>query len=225
MAEEVARRGDRRSGRLAGLWPGCYGARMPGPSEPSLPPSNTARPVVDDSDLVAALVAGDRNALAALYDRHAGVLLTLATRILGDANQAEDLVHDVFLEAWHRAAEYDPTRGSLRAWLVVKTRSRALDQRIRRRRFQDAVARSAEASDGIVDGDPGTRIEGARVRHMSAALPPDLVTVLDLAYFEGLSCSEIAVRVGVPIGTVKSRLARALGNLREALAPQNERVA
>jgi RNA polymerase sigma-70 factor (ECF subfamily) len=201
---------------------------MPGQSEVASFPPAASRPAEEDRALVAALVAGDRNALGALYDRHAGVLQGLATRILGDANQAEDLVHDVFLEAWHRAAEYDAARGTLRAWLIVKTRSRALDVRIRRRRFQDAVARSAVEpnGDGVAEAtDPTARLEGARLRSASAGLPEDLVIVLDLAYFEGLSCSEIAARVGVPIGTVKSRLARALGNLREALGPKTERDA
>ncbi|HET6279656.1 MAG TPA: sigma-70 family RNA polymerase sigma factor [Polyangia bacterium] len=182
-----------------------------------------AASVSDDAVLVAALAAGDRQALAALYDQHAGSLLAVATRILGDANQAEDLVHDVFLEAWHRAAEYDPSRGSLRAWLIVKTRSRALDGRIRRQRFLKAVARSA--TDAAVEqsasahADSAAAMDNARVRGLSAKLPPELVAVLELAYFEGLSCSEIARSIGVPIGTVKSRLARALNCLRAALVP------
>jgi len=182
----------------------------------------SASPASDDAVLIASLAAGDRQALATLYDQHAGSLLAVATRILGDPNQAEDLVHDVFLEAWHRAAEYDPARGSLRAWLIVRTRSRALDGRIRRQRFNRAVARSA--SDAAVHEstsatDTAAALDNARVRGLSARLAPELVSVLELAYFEGQSCSEIARSIGVPIGTVKSRLARALNCLRQALVP------
>ena len=96
--------------------------------EPSAAPSPSAEPVADAA-LMAALVRGDREALATLYDRHAALLLALATRLLRDRAQAEELLHDVFLEAWHHARDFDPTRGSVRAWLVTRMRSRSLDRR------------------------------------------------------------------------------------------------
>ena len=83
-----------------------------------------------DAELVLAMARGKTDALAKLYDLHAPVMLALAQRILGSKNDAEDLVHDVFLEAWRRAADYDPERGTVRAWLILRTRSRAIDSRM-----------------------------------------------------------------------------------------------
>jgi RNA polymerase sigma-70 factor (ECF subfamily) len=173
----------------------------------------------DDAATLAAVVGGDRASLARLYDRHARLLLALAMRILGDRVQAEDLLHDVFLEAWHHARDFDPARGSVRAWLVTRMRSRALDRRAsagRQARLADEVRREG-ADPGSAEGAAG--LDGARVRRQVAGLPPDLAAVIDLAYFEGLSSSEIAERLGIPIGTVKSRMARAIAALRAGLEP------
>jgi RNA polymerase sigma-70 factor (ECF subfamily) len=153
--------------------------------------------------------------MAALYDRYAALLLAVATRIVGNRIQAEDLLHDVLLEAWHRAGEYDPERGTVRAWLVTRIRSRALDDRIGSARRADLVRSKlpsldetayAACDDCAADGD--------RVRREVACLPRDLGMVIDLAYFEGLSAVEIGVRLKIPAGTVKSRLARAMALLR-----------
>ncbi len=172
---------------------------------------------LDDAELLAALVRGEREALGHLYDRHAGLLLALGVRILGDRAPAEDLLHDVVLEAWHRARDFDPTRGSVRAWLITRMRSRALDRRAaaaRQARLADQVGRAADphAADGLA-----TRPDRDRIRQQLAGLPPELTEVVDLAYFDGLSCSDIALRAGIPIGTVKSRMARALAILRDRL--------
>ena len=179
------------------------------------------RLVERDAELIGAVAAGDRDALAALYDHHSAVVLGLARRMLGSA-AAEDLVHDVFLEAWHHAAEYSPERGSVRTWLIVRARSRALDRLGKRARdarvAEEVIAQrsaSTVASPGVADA-----LDARRARHLASQLAPDIVTVLDLAYFEGLSCSQIAARLDVPIGTVKSRLARALSQLRAAIGHQ-----
>src|SRR5690349_1771596 len=88
----------------------------------------------EDARLVAAVAAGDKGALAALYDRHARLLLVLGLRILQERAAAEDVLHDVFIEAWHQAAAFDPARGTVRAWLVMRMRSRLLDRRAQARR-------------------------------------------------------------------------------------------
>jgi RNA polymerase sigma-70 factor, ECF subfamily len=177
----------------------------------------------DDGDLLTAIVRGDREALGRLYDRHAGVLLALGMRILGDRAQAEDLLHDVVLEAWHRAADFDPARGSVRAWLVTRMRSRALDRRAaasRQARLAEQVGRDAEA--GATHAQPAdalaARPDRDRIRQHLAGLSAELTEVVDLAYFDGLSFSDIAARLSIPLGTVKSRMARALQLLRERLA-------
>lgn len=167
-----------------------------------------------DAQLVAAIAAGDRAALATLYDRHAGLLLGLALRIVRDRREAEDLLHDVFLEAWRSAKDFDPRRGRVRTWLAIRMRSRALDLRKSARVSRNAGDAGLEL---LVDDSEATTPDHARVRAALAELGADQQTVLQLAYFEGLSCTEIAARVSIPVGTVKSRLAAGLSRLRTGL--------
>lgn len=170
----------------------------------------------EDAALVLAIAAGDRDALAALYDRHAGALLGVGIRMLGQRREAEDLTHDVFLEVWRRAHGYDPARASVRSWLVLMMRSRCLD-----RRKSHAFARTGplahDARVAAASESPAALLDRARVAAALAALPERQREVLVLGYFEGLSSSEIAERLGAPIGTVKSRVAAALAALRERL--------
>jgi RNA polymerase sigma-70 factor (ECF subfamily) len=175
-------------------------------------------PDVDgDAALVAAVAAGDRRALAELYDLYAGVLFALAFRIVRDKREAEDLLHDVFLEVWRSARDYDPKRGRVRTWMTIRMRSRALDQqksaRVSRKAGDDSVLERV-ADEAM---DPTTSPDLTRVRTALGALPLEQRQVLELAYFEGLSCAEISTRVAVPIGTVKSRVAAGLGKLRVSL--------
>ncbi|MEZ4401119.1 MAG: sigma-70 family RNA polymerase sigma factor [Kofleriaceae bacterium] len=169
-----------------------------------------------DVALLEAMAAGDRAPLAELYDRHAPVLLALALRLLRSRSEAEDLLHDVFLEIWRAAGSYDPKRGRVRTWLVIRLRSRALDviksARVSRRDADDQVIERMVATD-----DPTAGPDRQRVRAALLELPAEQRAVLELAYFDGRSCSEIAEHLGVPIGTVKSRLAAALGKLRHTL--------
>ena len=177
---------------------------------------------IEDADLVAALVRGDRSAMAALYDRHASLLMALAVRMLQDRAAAEELLHDVFLEAWHHARDYDVSRGTVRAWLLTRTRSRALDRRAARARQARVVEQAALERSEERPSDGGAAFDAERVRREMASLPAELVQVLELAYFEGLSSTEIAARLEIPTGTVKSRMARALAALREQLGPGSE---
>ena len=173
-----------------------------------------------DAALVEAVARGDRDALGTLYDQHSRAVLGLANRMLGPG-AAEDLLHDVFLEVWHRACDYAPQRGSVRAWLLVRTRSRALDRlgkRVRDARVaKDIVAKFAPHGEACAHGQHEDGVDARRVGRLANQLAPELASVLDLAYFEGLSCSEIANALGLPTGTVKSRLARALSQLRQAV--------
>jgi RNA polymerase sigma-70 factor (ECF subfamily) len=168
-----------------------------------------------DAGLVAAMASGDRGALASLYDRHSGVLLGLAMRIVRDRREAEDLLHDVFLEAWRSAKDFDPKRGRVRTWLAIRMRSRALDHQKSAR-----VSRNAGDAglDMMVDDREHASPDHARVRAALADLGPEQRRVLELAYFEGLSCTEIAARVSIPVGTVKSRIAAGLDRLRNGLS-------
>jgi RNA polymerase sigma-70 factor (ECF subfamily) len=176
-----------------------------------------AAPPPDDAEdevLVLAMAAGDRAALATLYERHASLLLGLALRIVRERREAEDLLHDVFLEAWRTAKDFDPKRGRVRTWLAIRMRSRALD-------LQKSARVSRNTGDAglellVDDGDAGSPDHG-RVRRALAELGTDQRRVLELAYFEGLSCTEIAERVAIPVGTVKSRIAAGLDRLRSGL--------
>jgi RNA polymerase sigma-70 factor, ECF subfamily len=175
---------------------------------------------LEDAAIVHAMARGDSTALALLYDRYSGSMLALAQRIVGRGAEAEDVIHDVFLEAWRHAADYDTTRGSVKSWLLLRTRSRSLDVQKSARVSKQASSLDdawlAELGDPTRDTTAGA--DQARIRQVLVALPPDQREVLLLGYFEGLSSSEIAERVGVPVGTVKSRVAAALSALRSALS-------
>ena len=176
-----------------------------------------------DAELVRAVARGDRAALAVLYDRYSGIMFALALRIVRERREAEDLLHDVFLEVWRTAKDYDPDRGRVRTWLTIRMRSRAIDlqksARVSRNVGDDSVLDRVAA-----DGDVGESPDRTRVRRALAALPAEQRKVLELGYFEGLSCSEIAEKLGTPIGTVKSRAAAALGKLRQTLGAPVEAV-
>jgi RNA polymerase sigma-70 factor (ECF subfamily) len=165
----------------------------------------------DDAALVCAMAEGDRSALAKLYQRHAAILLGLALRIVRERREAEDLLHDVFLEAWRSARDFDPKRGRVRTWLAIRMRSRCLDHQKSAR-----VSRNAGDAglDFVADEREQTSPDHQRVRGALDTLGADQRRVVELAYFDGLSCSEIASRIAVPIGTVKSRLAAGLRALR-----------
>jgi RNA polymerase sigma-70 factor (ECF subfamily) len=168
----------------------------------------------EDAALVAAMAAGDKSALAALYERHASLLLGLALKIVRERREAEDLLHDVFLEAWRSAKDFDPKRGRVRTWLAIRMRSRALD-------LQKSARVSRNAGDAglevVPDEREATSPDHGRVRAALKDLGDEQRRVIELAYFEGLSCSEISERIKIPIGTVKSRLAAALGRLRDCV--------
>jgi RNA polymerase sigma-70 factor (ECF subfamily) len=186
--------------------------------------------VVDKGDvtLISGAAAGDRDCLAGLYDRYAPALLAIGRRILGDRREAEDLLHDVFIEVWRQAGDYDESRGTVRAWLLMRMRSRALDRRkaaafSKRADLPAPDAVAAAVGDSHSGEDPELGADRDAVRRALAELPAEQRQVLELGYFEGLSSSEIAERVRAPIGTVKSRVAAALTKLRQGLMPNEVR--
>ncbi len=172
-----------------------------------------------DHALLYAVARGSREALSDLYERHAAVMMALATRILRDPREAEDLVHDVFVEAWKHAGDYDPERASVRSWLLLRLRSRCLDRArsagVRRVQVVSEVdERGAEPVEQHLE-------DHGRLRSALHALSDDQRRVLELGYFRGLSSQEIADSLGIPIGTVKSRVGAALGQLRRALGAES----
>jgi RNA polymerase sigma-70 factor (ECF subfamily) len=170
--------------------------------------------------LVVRLAAQDMEAAADLYDRYASHVYALARRVVGSDADAEDIVQEVFLQAWRSAAAYDPGRGTVLAWLLVMTRTRGID-RLRARQSRPA-GDSTKLPELPVDDTPALDLllvaeEGDRVREALQLLPAEQRTPLELAYYEGLTQSAIAQRLAQPLGTVKTRMRTALGFLRERL--------
>ncbi|MDJ0786726.1 MAG: sigma-70 family RNA polymerase sigma factor [Myxococcota bacterium] len=159
---------------------------------------------------------GSEAALAELYQRHGSLMLGVATRILGSRADAEDLVHDVFVEAWQRASHYDAARGSVRSWLLMRARSRALD-RLRSLAVVRRHASEVAAEPKPEPAEPSEHPDRARARRALESLPESQRAVLELAYFGGLSASEIAARLQAPTSTIKSRAAAGLRQLRQLL--------
>ena len=177
---------------------------------------------LSDAVLLRGVVERRPEALAALYDRHAPALLALARRILGGSPDAEDVVQEVFVHVWNQAGRYDPSRSSFSTWLVLITRSRAID-RLRNRKV---VERTHEASHAAVPAGHASP-EGAeavlmrerreRVRREMENLPPEQRQVIEMAFYQGLTQSEIAAQADLPLGTVKTRTLLAMKKLRGAL--------
>ena len=141
-------------------------------------------------------------------------MLAVALRIVEDQREAEDLLHDLFLEVWQVAADFDPARGSVRTWLLVRTRSRSLDRR-RRARRQKLVAE--DPSETVESSLPAPSHESMLLKRAVLRLPHELRVLLELGYYAGMSSAEIAATVRIPVGTVKSRVARAIVELRMAI--------
>lgn len=177
-------------------------------------------PDASDLQVIREIAAGAQAALGELYDRHATQMLSLGIRIIGARNEAEDVLHDVFLEVWRAAGDYEPGRGSVKTWLLLRMRSRSLD-RIRLNVRRRALAPDTDST--AVDPQFDRSFDGARLRGLVGALPDIHRQVMELGYFGGLSFSEIARRLEIPEGTVKSRVSAALIRLRSDLrAPSAE---
>src|SRR5262245_16978744 len=180
-----------------------------------------------DRALMARVEARDADALAELYDRYGGRLLGLAQRILGRGGEAEEVLQEVFLFAWRSAAAFDPARGTVRTWLLIATRSRAID-RLRTRRspsrpevrsLEEVPVADSPAAPDDVEAASADREWESLCRQAVGQLPDDQRRALELAYFEGLTHQEIAARTATPLGTVKTRVRLGLMKLREHMRP------
>jgi RNA polymerase sigma-70 factor, ECF subfamily len=177
-----------------------------------------------DRSCVGRMSAGDTAALEELYDRHTPMLYGLVLRIVGRAADAEEVLQDVWLQAWRQAATWDPARGTVAGWLVTLARSRAID-RIRSVASRRRAESTPPPETASVPDEPAANAERhQRQERLSAALAtltPRQREVLELGYFGGLSQSEIAARIGAPLGSVKSWARQGLMRMRE-LVPQEE---
>jgi len=171
-----------------------------------------------DAALIDRIVQRDESALAALYDRYAGILSSVLNRILRDTQAAEEILQDIFYQLWRTAARFDASRGSLPGWLVVIARNRAIS---RLRKHNPAGGEEIGENSVVLplnlENLVAQREMLARVKGALEALPREQRAVLELAYFEGMTHSEIARHTGDPLGTVKTRLRTALETLRRNL--------
>lgn len=183
----------------------------------STAPSAKDQPQVTDSMLISRIRAGDEDALATLHDRYSQVVYSVALRVLGETTQAEDILQEIFLQLWRNPQTFDSNRGSLGAWLAVITRHRAIDL-LRRRRPESDIEDVIVAVDTRLEQTTDRNMAIAKIRTVVERLPVEQRKPLEMAFFEGLTHSEIANKTGEPLGTVKTRIRSALLTLRKALA-------
>lgn len=178
-----------------------------------------------DIALVERIAHRDEVALGELYDRFSGLLLSLSRRVLGSQEEAEDVVQDVFVQVWKQAGRYDSSRASVSTWLSLIVRSRSID-RLRSRQVKDRTAKAAHEenpqSDESPRGEPNVLGDERRTRLEAELreLPKEQHEVLHLAFFEGMTQSEISESRGIPLGTVKTRTLLAMKKMRVALVDE-----
>ncbi len=173
------------------------------------------RPGEDDGSLLDRIRGGDQQAMVTLFDRHSPVVYAVALRVLSDPSGAEDVMQETFLRIWRKPPVMEAHSGSLAGWFAVLARNRAIDQ-LRRRRPSDSPDDVVLLSTVDVAAEGERNLLLARARTMIDHLPEEQQTVLHLAFFDGLSHSEIAERLHSPLGTIKTRLRRAVLTLRKA---------
>jgi RNA polymerase sigma-70 factor (ECF subfamily) len=177
-------------------------------------PSANLKEASADTALVSAIRAGDPGAMALLYDRYGSVVYSVALRVLGDTGSAEDVLQEVFMQLWRNPNAFDSSRGSLAPWLAVIARNRAIDA-IRKRHPETDVADVVISVEPDMAGDAERGRAMEKVREALSAMPAAQRSALEMAYFEGLSHSEIAAKTGEPLGTIKTRIRSGLLSLRK----------
>jgi RNA polymerase sigma-70 factor (ECF subfamily) len=189
------------------------------------PPKHAASGL--DPELLARVARGDRGAFGQLYEQSSALLFSLALRMLGDRDAAADLLQDIYLEVWRKGVRYDADRGSPMAWLVTMTRSRAIDRLRSRAAKGHGVTDPLDHSPApqLADGNPSPLEASAGnetrslVAHALAELPDAQRHAIELAFYQGLSHSEIAARLNEPLGTIKTRIKLGMDKLRIVLRP------
>lgn len=178
----------------------------------------------DDADILRRITGGDADALGQLYDRYGRVVYAVISRMVGSPEAAEEVTQDVFHAVWRRAQTYRSDRGAVRGWLLTIARNAGIDWR---RSKSGRLSRDGSIDDAAgvpadtrVDEQVNIRLRDERVREVVRALPDEQRRVLDLAFWGGLSQTEIAAKTGLPLGTVKSRVRLAMAKLRDGLVAE-----
>jgi RNA polymerase sigma-70 factor, ECF subfamily len=171
----------------------------------------------DDAALIARMRAGDQSAMADLYDRYSGVVYGVALRVLANTTAAEDVVQEVFLQLWRNPQAFDADRGRLAPWLAVIARNRAIDH-LRKRPMEDNIDELPISTGIDLEDDAARKLAIEKVRSVLTQLPQEQRKTLEMAFFEGMTHTEIAGKTGEPLGTVKTRIRTGLLALRKAFA-------
>ena len=179
-------------------------------------PGSGPQEAIKDAALVHRLRASDENAIAQLYDRYSGMVYAVALRVLNDTSAAEDVLQEVFLQLWRNPDGFDSRRGSLGPWLAVISRNRAIDS-LRKRKPQTEVENVVLSVDCDLENETGRKIAVEKARAALTKIPAEQRKALEMAFFQGLTHSEIASKTGEPLGTIKTRIRTALLALRKAM--------
>ena len=193
-----------------------------------MPGSSDLRALADE-DLMQLMQRSDPRAFEVIYERHSGAAFSLAYRMVGRGNVAEDVVQEAFLSIWRSGARYERTRGSVRTWVLGIVHHRAIDQLRRssvhdKRRASDEGLEERLESRERTEGEVARREEAATIRSAMDSLPAEQSHVIELAYFGGFTHTEIAEILGAPVGTVKGRMRLGLEKLRNSLADAGDAV-
>ncbi len=180
----------------------------------SIPPAAEGLANANDAALISRIRLGDERAFAALYDRYSQVVYAIALRILGNTGSAEDVLQEIFMQLWRKPEAFDASRGSLPGWLAVITRHRSIDY-LRHRRPETDIEDVVVAAEGDLGRSAELSLLSGKARKLIEALPPEQCKLLQMAFFEGLTHSEIAEKTGEPLGTVKTRIRAGLITIRK----------
>ncbi len=189
--------------------------------------SDPAQQLEAEIALLRRVAQGDRRAFEELYDRFSGVSFSTAYRVLNNQEAAEDVLQDVFIQIWEKAPLYDPTRGKPMTWAVTLTRNKAIDRlrsTQRRSRLQDDVQRESETFEQFDDRSSFDAVASGEtsklVREAIQKLSKDQREAIELAFFSSLTQTEIAERLGEPLGTIKARIRRGMMKLKDVISPE-----
>jgi RNA polymerase sigma-70 factor, ECF subfamily len=176
---------------------------------------STAQNLTDEA-LIAAIRAGNQEAMGKLYDRYSAVVYSVALRVLADTSSAEDVLQEIFMQLWRSPGSFDASRGNLAPWLAVIARNRAVDV-LRKRKPQTDIDEAIVAVEPDMASDADRSRANEKVRTALKGMPAAQRSALEMAYFEGYSHSEIAAKTGEPLGTIKTRIRAGLMLLRKAV--------
>jgi RNA polymerase sigma-70 factor (ECF subfamily) len=168
-----------------------------------------------DARLIVSVRLGDQQAMGELYDRHSSLVYSVALRVLGDTGAAEDVLQEIFMQLWRKPEAFEASRGSLPAWLAVIARNRAIDA-IRKRTPDTPIEDVIVSVKPDLAGEAERKRAAEQVRRKLGEMPELQRAALEMAFFEGLTHSEIAAKTGTPLGTIKTRIRTALTTLRTA---------